>query len=73
MIGGMDGILLTTKVVVLISYMSGNSSDFDIEALEFFAGMHNLEVGVKCKAACRSSPWVVTDILSSITKEVEVG
>jgi hypothetical protein len=60
------------KVGVLVTDMGCNSADFDVQALELLASTKYLEVGVESKATSRSGPLMVTNILPSVTEEIEV-
>jgi hypothetical protein len=67
-----NGVLLGTKVGVLVTDMGCNSADFDVQALELLMSMKYLKVGVESKAASRSGPLTVSNVLPSVTEEIEV-
>ena len=71
-VDSIDRNFLCTKVKVLVSDVSSNLVDFNIQALNFLTHMKNLEMDVKCEVACRSCPGMLADILAGITEEVEV-
>ena len=72
-VGGVDDVLLRTKINLFISYMSRDSPNLDIQPSEFLVGTAYLEVSVKGEATGRCSPLPLLDILTSVTEEVEVG
>jgi hypothetical protein len=65
-VNGLEGILLCTKVDVLVLNVSCDSSQFNIKALKFLAGADDLKVRVKCETTCRGSPLTVSDVLSGV-------
>jgi hypothetical protein len=72
-INGANAVFLCTKIYILISEMSCNSSDLKIKVFEFLMCMKDFEMGIKRKTSGGSSPWTVSDVLSSITEEVKIG
>ena len=68
----LEGVLLHTKVNVLISDVGFHLLDFKIQPFNFFMFMDDFEMDVKCKAASWSSPLAVADVLSCIAQEIEV-
>ena len=71
-VDGANAVFLCTKIYILISEMSRNSSDLNIKVFEFLTCTKDFEMGIERKTSSGSSPWMVSDVLSSITEEVKI-